>query len=316
MIDTRIVSNEHPALVFVNPSSGGGKAISYLPQIQFLFKELGIPAEFVQTNAVTEIAELARKALAEGRKLLVAMGGDGTLQELVNAVYGSEVVVGVIPAGGGNDFAASLGLPKNPIAAARAMLQGEPRNVDLLRAKTSEGVVRLYVGGGGLGLDAESAQYAGTVFRGLPGRLRYIFSALTALWRFKPPRVTATFPESELRPLDSRALLAAALNTPTYGAGLCLAPDAALDDGLLDVVLVQNLRWDEVLFLLPRLFLTGELRTSRLIRVRAKQVRFTTDRPGIFHCDGEVLGSSPVTIEVVPNAIRVLAPVLQHQARK
>jgi diacylglycerol kinase (ATP) len=308
--DHRIVSTEQPALVFVNPAAGGGKGIAWLPRIKRVFEEARVPAEFVQTTAAREMAELARKAVTAGRKLLIVMGGDGTLQELVNAGRGADVVVGVIPVGGGNDFAAALRLPKNPIEATRAMLSGEPRWVDLLQARTANGQERLYVGGGGVGLDAEAAQFAATIFRETPGRLRYIFSALKALRHFKPLKVTATFPGSELPDVQSSVLLVAALNTPTYGAGLRLAPEATLDDGCFDVVLVQNLHWNEVLRLLPGLFLTGELGTSRVTRVRAKRVQLATDRPCIFHADGELLGGAPVTIEVIPNAIRVLAPLV------
>lgn len=308
MSDHRIVSTEQPALVFVNPAAGGGKGIAWLPRIKRVFEELRIPAEFVQTTAAREMAELARKAIVSGRKLLVVMGGDGTLQELANAVRGADIVVGVIPVGGGNDVAAALKLPKNPVEATRAMLGGEPQWIDLLRARTADGQERLYVGGGGVGLDAEAAQFAATTFRETPGRLRYIFSALKALRHFKPLNVAATFPGSELLTVQSGVLLAAALNTPTYGAGLRLAPDASLLDGWLDVVLLQDLRWYEVLRLLPRLLRSGELRTSRVFRIRAKRVQFTTDRPCIFHGDGELFGSAPVEIAVVPRAVQILAP--------
>jgi diacylglycerol kinase (ATP) len=311
VIDHPIVSSEHPALVFVNPAAGGGKAIAFLPQIRRIFEELRIPVEFVQTASPKEMTALARKAIEEGRKLLIVMGGDGTLQELVNAVGGTDVVVGVIPVGGGNDFAASQALPRNPLEATRAMLGGEPQWVDFLRARTADGIDRLYVGGGGVGLDAEAAQFAGTTFREIPGRLRYIFSALTALWYFKPLKVTATFPESDLPAVQSSGLLAAVLNTPTYGAGLRLSPDASPMDGWLDVVLLKDLRWYEVMKLLPRLIATGELRTKRVIRVRAKRVQLATDRACVFHGDGELFGFAPLEIEVVPNAVRVLAPRLR-----
>jgi diacylglycerol kinase (ATP) len=311
VVDNLIVSRAHPALIFVNPSAGEGKAIRFLPRIRRVFEEFNIPAEFLQTNTAQELATLARKAVSEGRKLLIVMGGDGTFQELVNATYGADVLLGVLPLGGGNDFAAAVGLPKTPVDAVRKMLGGEPRGVDLIKARTADGVERLYVGGGGAGLDAEAAQYAGSKFRHIPGRLRYVISALTALWNFKPLSVAASFPESELPDVECRVLLSAVLNTPTYGAGIRLAPAAVFDDGWLDVVLVQDLRWTEVLLLLPRLVVSGELRTPRVTRVRAKRVRFTADRPCVFHADGEVLGAAPIELEVMPKAVRVLTPLIK-----
>src|SRR5260370_3266656 len=192
------------------------------------------------------------------------MGGDGTCQALANAALGAEVLLGVLPVGGGNDFAAALGLPGDPLNAADAVLRGEPRLVDLLRVHTAEGGMRLYVGGGGIGLDAEAARYASGAYRRFPRRSRYIASALCALVGFVPFEVRVDFPGSDLVPQEAKALLVAALNTPTYGAGLRLAPGATLEDGLVHVVLIEDIGTIGVLRLLPRLIGTGELRTPRV----------------------------------------------------
>jgi diacylglycerol kinase (ATP) len=122
--------------------------------------------------------------------------------------------------------------------------------------------------------------------------------------------VRVDFPESDIPPFEARALLAAVLNAPTYGSGVRLAPSAAVDDGSLHVVLIEELSKLGVLTLLPRLMGSGELRTSRVKRWRAKRVKLTTNRPCFFHGDGEILGPTPLEIEVVPGAVRVLAPVL------
>jgi diacylglycerol kinase (ATP) len=108
--------------------------------------------------------------------------------------------------------------------------------------------------------------------------------------------------------MDAKALLAAVLNTPTYGAGIRLAPDALLDDGWLDAIVVEDLNTLQVLALLPRLLKSGELRTPRVKRFRVKSVKLTADRPCLFHGDGEILGPAPVQIDVVPQGVRVLVP--------
>ena len=117
-----------------------------------------------------------------------------------------------------------------------------------------------------MGLDAEAARYAGGAYRRLPGRSRYIASALRALAGYVPLEVRVEFPETDLRPIETKALLASVLNTSTYGAGLRFAPKAQIDDGLLDVVLIEDLSTFGVLALLPRLIFTGELRTSHVRR--------------------------------------------------
>jgi len=302
-----LVSRETPAVVFVNPSAGGGRPQTYLPRVKNLFAARQFHSEFVFTASLKELESRTRAAIAAGRRVLLAMGGDGTLQGLVNAAYGSDVVLGIVPTGGGNDFAAALGLPKNPLAAAQAILGGQPRAVDLLRARTADGRARLYVGGGGVGLDAQSARYA-AYYRRVPGRLRYVVAALRALIEFAPLRVRADFPGNESASIEEKVLLAAVLNTPTYGGGIRLAPAAQLDDGLLTAILVKDLRVFQVLALLPRLVTRGDLPGSHLLRVRAKRVCLTPNRPCLFHGDGEIFGPAPVQIEVLSRAIRILSP--------
>jgi len=305
---SRLLSSLLPAVVFVNPAAGGGRSRSSVPRIKEAFEAASVPAQFIFTESIEDLESLARAAIESGKRLLFALGGDGTFQGLANAAYSSDVVLGVLPAGAGNDFAAGLHLPEDPVAAAKAILRGQPKCVDLVRARTADGRVRLYLGGGGLGIDAEAARHASGAFRRLPGRSRYIASALRALWGYRPIGVRVEFPGSDLLPLDAKSLLAAVLNTPTYGAGIRLAPDAHLDDGWLDAVLVEDLSTLQVLALLPRLLKSGELRTPRVKRFRVKSVKLTTDRPCLFHGDGEILGPTPVNIDVVPQAVRVLVP--------
>ncbi|MCU1240520.1 MAG: sphingosine kinase [Candidatus Acidoferrum typicum] len=248
------------------------------------------------------------EAISSGSNVLLAMGGDGSLHALVNAAYGSEVVLGVLPAGGGNDFAAHLGLPKNLMSAAAVITSAQPRCVDVLRARTADGRERLYLGGGGLGLDADSARYVDGVYAHLPGRLRYIAAALRALREFKPLRVRAEFPNSKMPAMEAQVFVAGVLNTRSYGAGLRLAPDARLDDGLLTALFVKHLSAWQVLTAIPRLLTRGDLPDSYVDRVSASCVRLTSDRDCLFHGDGEILGPAPVEIEVLPRAVRMLVP--------
>ncbi|HEV2195885.1 MAG TPA: diacylglycerol kinase family protein [Candidatus Acidoferrum sp.] len=301
------VSTDIPVLVFVNRAAGR-RSHSHLAPLRTLFESHGVPHQFVETNGAAELESAARQAVDQNHRVLLALGGDGTFQALVNGVSGSGVMIGILPAGGGNDFAVALGLPSDPVSAAQIILKGKPRSVDLVRVRTADGQTRLYAGGGGMGLDAEAAVFASGTYRRLPGRLRYIASALRALAEHLPLKVRLEFPGEDLQPVETVSLLAGVLNSPTYGAGLRLAPDARIDDGLLHVVLLEDLSALNVLRLLPRLMRSGELRTSRVKRWKVKAVRMCADRPCLFHGDGEILGPAPVQIEVVPNAVRVLAP--------
>ena len=302
-------SPDIPALVFVNCSAGRGRARAYLPRMRSLFESLDFSAQFFETSSAAELESAARQALAQGQRLLLAMGGDGTFQALANGVGGSDAIIGILPTGGGNDLATALGLPGNPLRAAEAVLKGRPRRIDLARVCTADGRTRLYAGGGGIGLDAEAALHASGAYRHLPGRFRYIASALRALLEHLPLNVRLEFPGTDAPPAEAISLLTGVLNTPTYGAGLRLAPDAKIDDGLLEVVLIEDLSTTNVLKLLPRLMGSGELRTSQVRRWSVKKVRMCTDRPCLFHGDGEILGPAPVALEIVPGAVQVLAPL-------
>jgi diacylglycerol kinase (ATP) len=306
--DSSPISFLSPAVVYVNPAAGGGRALACLPKIRNIFEAASVPAEFVTIRSLADLESNAHAAIERGKRLLFALGGDGTFQALVNAAYGPEVILGVLPAGGGNDFAAALQIPANPVEAAEAILMAQPMQVDLVRARTADGRVRLYLGGGGLGIDAEAARHANGAYRRLPGRSRYIASALRAFCTHRAIGVRVEFPQSDFPPMEVNSLLAAVLNTPTYGAGIRLAPQARLDDGWLDAVIVEDLSALQILALLPQLLISGKLRTPQVKRFRVQTVKFTTDRPCMFHGDGEILGPTPVKIEVVPQAVRVLAP--------
>ena len=180
--------------------------------------------------------------------------------------------------------------------------------MDLARVHTADGRTRLYAGGGGMGLDAEAARHANTTYRNLSGRLRYLAGALRALSNHRPLYVRIEFPGEYLHPVETNSILAAVLNTPTYGAGLRLAPDALIDDGMLNLVVIENMSKLRVLRLLPRLIGTGELHEHRVKRWNVRTVKISTDGPTLFHGDGEILGPTPVEIEIVPQAVRVLAP--------
>ena len=295
------------AVVFVNLTAGGGRARASAQRIRELFEASGAPAEFVATNSAAELETAAQAAISRGQRVLFAMGGDGTFQALANASQGSDACLGILPAGGGNDFAAALGMPADPLRAAEAVLQGRTRSVDLVRVRTADGRTRLYAGGGGIGLDAQAARHATGTYRHLPGRVRYVAAALRALLEFEPLSVRLEFPETDLCPVEMSCLLTGVLNSPTYGAGVRLAPEATIDDGFLHVVQIENMGTLGVLRLLPRLMLSGEVRTTRIQRWRVRRVRLSTEQPYLFHGDGEILGLTPVEIEIVPRAIRILA---------
>jgi diacylglycerol kinase (ATP) len=178
--------------------------------------------------------------------------------------------------------------------------------MDAVRVRMRGGSERLYTGGGGVGLDAEAARHANGKYRNLGGRFRYLLAAIQALLRFRAISVRISMEPGEPQILDTTALLVAVLNTPNYGGGLYLAPDAHTDDGRLDLVVLKELTVPEIVALLPALWLKGTLKTKQILRFRVDHVRIETAKPYGFHGDGEILGMTPVDISVVPRAFCIL----------
>ena len=305
---SELVSSQ--AIVFVNAQSGRSLSHNLVPGIERVFRSYGLAAEIRETPSSAELESQARQAILRGAHLFFAVGGDGTLQGLVNAAFGYDVVLGVIPVGGGNDFARALGLPREPLSALSAALSGERRSVDLARVCTADGAERLYLGGGGVGLDAESAKYARTRYRNWPGRSRYVASALRGFSVYRSRRLRITLENSEEEQPWRKFVLASVLNTPTFGAGIQLTPSARIDDGLLDFAFLEELRFWQLLRTLPSLAARGILRLPHLRITQIRKLRLETELPAFFQGDGEILGPTPVEIEVVPNAVRFLAPKL------
>jgi len=301
------VTRARHATVFGNQQAGGGKAAKLLYECKEIFRKCGISADIQITSSLDDLEARALKAVENGAQLLFAVGGDGTLQGLVNVAFGHDVVLGVVPAGGGNDFARALGLPRDPVEALLAALQGQPRKVDLARARFGDGRQRLFLGGGGIGLDAATAKFSSGHFRNWPGRARYIASAICAYTGYRPRRVRITIDSEGSIPWQD-CVLASVLNTPSFGAGIRPAPDARINDGLLDFVFLDELSIGRLLFALPQLALQGTLNLPHLRILRFRKMRIETETPAYFHGDGELLGPTPVEVEAVPNAVKFLAP--------
>ena len=300
-----------PDLVFVNPSAGGGRAAETLPALRAYAVRSSWQVEFRLTASAADLTSQARAAAESGYLRLFVLGGDGSFQDLVNATANySGVVLGILPAGGGNDLADALGLPHHPLRAAQLLRDGQVFRMDAVCAETADGQQRIYTSGGGVGIDAESALIASTRFRNLSGRFRYLLSAAIALIETRRVAVRLEWstngkPDSAL---EIEALLVAVLNTPSYGSGLRFAPAAKINDGLLDLVIVEALSVFALLRALPLLVFFGEVHSPRIKRLQVHRVKIDATISRRFHGDGEILGDTPVKINVLPGAIRILCP--------
>ena len=304
------------ALVIVNPVAGGGRACRAQPLIADFLAQQGRPADFVESKSSEDIQQRAREAAMAGYRFVVALGGDGAFHHVVEGTFGLDVTLGFFPAGNGNDIAAGLGIPTDPIAAAYSFLKARPQPIDVLRVtflgedavhagSSDEPRQAIYVGAGGMGLDAEAARQANTRFRRWPGVTRYIAGALWQLATFAPLHLEAKIDGEHW---SGRVLLAAVANAPCYGSGFRIAPKAKMNDGWLDVTLVGDMPWPRLVEALPLVLRSEDWRWDEVRHYRARRVALQPDRPALVHGDGEVLGVAPAEFKVLPGAIRVMVP--------
>jgi diacylglycerol kinase (ATP) len=288
--------------LIVNPMAGKGRAAKVVAGVARRLRESGANVAILVGRNVSETVELGRKAAASGVDAVVALGGDGTAHLALNAVAGSDTPLGIIPTGTGNDLANSLGLPKDPIAAADVVIDRIAADsawlMDAVRVGTN------WFGGVlGAGFDSRVTDRANRM--SWPhGRLRYNLAILAELRVFAPIEFRISLDDED--PRDVSAMLVAVGNARSYGAGMKVCPDADLTDGLLDVMVLGPVSKPEFLKTFPKVYRGTHVSHPQVSVQRAKVV--TIEAVGVSaYGDGEYMSELPITCECVPGAVRVLA---------
>ena len=290
-------------MIIVNPTAGSGRAVKLLPWIRDRLAQRP-DAELHVTGRPGEAQELAARAADDGCDRVVAVGGDGTIQEVVNGVLeaASRPGIGIVPVGSGNDLARSLGLPADPALAWTVAIGRVTRTIDAALATNAEHRQRWFASAGGIGFDAQVAAAMATRRGWQSGRAGYLLTTLTELRRFdnRPLRLVL-----DGAPIDCRALLVAIANGPYYGGGMRIAPDAEPDDGWLDLCVVGDVSRLTAIRELPNLYRGTHVRHPAVSLHRARVVEITGDGATQAHLDGEPFGSIPLRVEVHPGVLEV-----------
>jgi len=296
-----------PVLLAVNPTAGSGRGLRAGEQARAV---LGQRAEVLVADNAQALRERVLERLAEkqGACALVVVGGDGMVHLGVNLVAGTDLPLGIVAAGTGNDNARELGLPvSDPAAAAQvvraALAAGHTRAVDAVRWSAGNGANGWFTGVLGAGFDSIVNERANRWHR-LRGRIRYDLAILRELPVFRPRSYELALDGVSHR---TQAVLVAVGNGPAYGGGMQICYGAVMDDGLIDVVVAGPLGRLGLLRLYPKVWSGAHLRHPMVSVHRAARVRI--DSPGIVaYADGERLAPLPLTCEVMPGALHLLAP--------
>lgn len=289
--------------LIVNPHAGGGRTAKALPEVEDALRGHGLPFRVERTRSIDHATELGRDAVARG-EVAVSFGGDGLVGAVAHGVRGTEGVLGVLPGGRGNDFARKLGIPLKPVAAAEVLARGVARTVDVAEVDD-----RTFLGIASYGFDSAVQDRANATTR-VRGQVVYLYAALRELasWKAVGLRYTVARPDAGAGEQRFDGYAVAACNSGVFGGGMALAPEASLEDGLLDVVLVANTSKPAYLRGLGRVFSGKHLGDAHVSLLRAAEVRVDADRPFRIYADGDPIGVTPATIRAVPAALRVLVP--------
>ncbi len=306
-----------PLVVIANPRSGRGKVGAHLVEIERILTGAGLSYRIVRTTHPGHATEAARDALDHGERYLVAAGGDGTVHEVLNGMIdgdrpvAGDAVLGVIAAGSGCDFARSFGLPGDAVEAARHLAGDGVRLIDVAKVTFRPGAGSASGSG-----PAEVTRYFANIAEAglggavvnrtlrLPGFLggaRYFFGFWLTLPGFGPRTVRL---DADGQEFSGRAFNVVVANCRFYGGGMQISPKSDPCDGALEILVMKGPKSD-AFTTLPKVYRGTHLPHRNIAELRASRVRIEADPPLEIEADGEILGTTPATFQVLPLAIRV-----------
>jgi diacylglycerol kinase (ATP) len=296
--------------VIVNPVAGAGRTGREWPRIKELFKGLGLRFDYDITEAPGHAVELARVAVEKGYEMVVSVGGDGTINEIVNGLYTSgnigNVTLGIISTGTGGDYVRTVGISRRYEEACRCLLQSKQHTVDLGLVEYSSNehrAERLFVNFAGMGFDAEIVRRTTQQFKALGSQLAYLLGLLVTLFAYQNRDISL---KVDGKVQNIRACTVIMNNGKYCGGGMFAAPPADLCDGLLDVLVVGDLGKPDLLWSLPRIYKGTHLTHPKVTIKRAKEIEIRSAQPMYLQTDGELLGQVPARFSILPAALKVV----------
>ena len=293
----------------MNPAAGANGTARKWPHIQSLLKNIGLRFEYDTTEAPGHARELAATAARKGYEMVVSVGGDGTINEVVNGLHDtgstSDVLLGIISTGTGSDYIRTLGLSATYHKACQRLINPEKLNVDVgVIEYTSQGqtVKRVFVNFAGLGFAAEIVKATTLKFKTLSAMPAYLLGLLTTLFSHQNKDISL-FADGEL---ISQKVCTVLMNNGKYsGGGMFAAPDADLSDGLLDVLIIGDLSKPDLLWSLPRLYRGTHLTHPKVTLKKARVIEIQSIETLSLQADGELLGALPARCYLLPGVLNI-----------
>jgi len=299
-----------PETIFlVNPASDNGRTGRRWPELAHRAAHAGLDGETVFSERPGHLIELARTAVDRGARLVVAVGGDGTLNEVINGVAERDVDLATIPLGTGMDFGRAYGIPTRFDDAVRIARDGAPRTIDAgrVRYRTWDGrdAVRWFGNVGTVGMSGAVAQRANGMSKALGGRVTFFYALTRVFLTWQNTEVTVSLDGVERSGRMHDVIVA---NGPWHGGGMMLAPDAKPDDGLFDVVLIGDVSKADFLTTAPKIYKGRHVTHPKVEILRSAYANVDAPERLPIEVEGEQVGTTPAAFEIVPGALRVRVP--------
>lgn len=280
--------------------AGKGKAKYMAETIDIYMKNREINYDIRFTNKSKEAEFMASLAIIEGFDRIVSVGGDGTVYEILNGMVGKNAVLGVIPAGTGNDFSRSIGIERDVYKALDTIIFGDIKNIDCGLANG-----RYFINVAGLGIDTEILREVQNVKPYLSGKWAYLAGVFKTLFKFKYKQVKLIL---DKKVYNKEILLMAFANGRYYGGGMKISPDSDLEDGYIDICIIHKISKWRILGLFPTIFYGKHINVREVTLHKAKHIVLKSHDPLEINLDGDLVGTTPLSLEVVPKAIKILVP--------
>ncbi len=280
--------------IIFNPTAGAGRSAKTLQHVEQHLKNKNVNYTIMETEYKEHAVELAKGAIGKGYDGIISVGGEGTLLEIAQSIQDTGEILGIIPAGTGNDFRESIG-------ALDIILEGHSRRIDvgLLNGK------KCFLNVAGTGFDVDVVKNTNRIRRFFTGGLAYLLGIIISILGYKSLNLDITM---DGRKLERTVLLIVVANGKCFGGGLRIAPDSSVFDGILNVVILNRIAKWRILFELPKLK-RGELEKINVAeQFTCKQITIDCAEKQRFDIDGDIDGETPMTFTIKPNSLNIFCP--------
>ena len=298
------------ARLIVNPTAGAGRTAKKWPYIKALLKNTGLRFEHDITEAPGHAIELAKSAVNKGYKLVVSVGGDGTINEIVNGIYATgdmkDVELGIIGTGTGSDYIRTIGVSKYYQESCHHLMNPMKKSVDLGMVEFTQNgqpAKRIFANFAGLGFDAEVVKATTKKFKNFGGKPAYLMGLLSTFTTYKNRQIQITINGQT----ENHKVCTIVMSNGKYGGGsMLLAPNADPCDGLFDVIIIGDVTKPDLLRSLPRIYKGTHLTHPKVMVKRTNLITISSDEPMAIQADGDLLGEAPARFTVLPSVLNIL----------